>query len=156
MAYLGRRMGEGKRPPSPPWRKKKNFLGNVKFQEFFICGTYFFNFLRRTQKPYNWGGGLIECWCWSDRLWSGWECPIFPTFEPLSRAVHQFISGKEDILIYYLLLQITRHSDRHTSCIAIIQTVLMENFLSQRSKRSSSECPNSSITRALYLPHGPK
>lgn len=43
-----------------------------------------------------------------------------------------------------------------TSWMAIINTVLSEKLLLQRSKRSSKLGPSSSSTIALYLPHGPK
>ena len=43
-----------------------------------------------------------------------------------------------------------------TNCMAIMETVFREKCLSHMSKRSSREWPSSSITNALYLPHGPK
>lgn len=43
-----------------------------------------------------------------------------------------------------------------TNCRAIIHTVFNVNRLPHKSKRSSRLGPSSSITSALYLPHGPK
>lgn len=43
-----------------------------------------------------------------------------------------------------------------TNCTAIINTVFKVNWRSHSSKRSSREGPNSSITRALKRPQGPK
>lgn len=46
--------------------------------------------------------------------------------------------------------------DFQTNCIAIIRTVLRENFRSHVSNKSSSDGPSNSTTNALYFPHGPK
>jgi len=43
-----------------------------------------------------------------------------------------------------------------TNCVANMRTVFSENCRSQRLNRSSRVEPRSSITSALYLPHGPK
>jgi hypothetical protein len=42
-----------------------------------------------------------------------------------------------------------------TSCIATIRTHFSENVRSHRSNRSSRDGPRSSMTSALYFPHGP-
>jgi len=43
-----------------------------------------------------------------------------------------------------------------TNCIAIRSTLFKVKRLPQISNKSSSDGPSNSITRALYLPHGPK
>ena len=51
---------------------------------------------------------------------------------------------------------VTTYLNGFTNCKAIIRTFFRENLRPQRSNRSSRLGPISSMTSALYLPHGPK
>ena len=53
----------------------------------------------------------------------------------------------------------TRQTDSFailTNCMAMRRTVFKENCRLHKSNKSSKLGPNNSITRALYLEHGPK
>lgn len=72
-------------------------------------------------------------------------------YKPNTEAGHKVVRfGLKLVLLYDQIY------NNLTSCIAIIKTVLRENFLSHKSNKSSKLGPNNSNTRALYFPHGPK